>query len=277
MLLTVRDTNSPPHLAADVTTLIINNVPPIVNVGGPYTGSTTVAVFFTAQITDPGILDSHEYRWDFENDGVWDTGWQSSNTASHTYNIGENYLMQCEAKDNYGGVGSDSATVIIDQPNVPPIADAVIYSTSQVETNLPGLGYVVKLDGSGSYDPDSKSLPLYYDWREDVNNPVKNVITEINKHEEIPTTLPLTKPGVYKFHLVVFDGEYNSEPSTITVRVPGWEGEVICEGFIAKIPLWGVNIIVTNTYTHQLDDSGRTDMEGNFLGRFRFRISGCIS
>jgi len=74
----------------------------------------------------------------------------------------------------------------------------------------------------------------------------------------------LTEAGEYKFHLVVFDGEFNSEPATLTIRVPGWSGQVICEGFSGKVPLWGVVVQVSNAFRGQLD-SGRTDDNGEFL------------
>jgi len=265
VVLTVRDTNSPPNTGSDSTTLTIQNVPPTLDLGGPYMGSTTNPIAFTTTLSDPGLLDTHLYRWDFNGDGTWDTGWLGSNAIAHLYVAGGSYIVQCEVKDNYGGVGSDMAAVLVEMPNVPPVAAAVINGTALIETNLPGLGCVVTLNGLGSYDPDSKPLTnLYFDWREDVNNPQKPVIPEASLHNQIVTTVPLNEMGQYKFHLVVCDGEYNSQPATVTVHVPGWRGEVISEGYMAKIPLWGVQAVVTNTYNHQLK-TGRSDAAGNFL------------
>jgi hypothetical protein len=219
---------------------------------------------FAATVTDPGTLDTHEFRWDFTSDGTWDTSWSASSAASHTYGAGGNYLAACQARDNHGAVGSDSATVVINQPNVPPVAHAVIAGTNADTTNLPGLNVSVTLDGSGSYDPDSKPSPLYFDWRDGVDNPLKPALVESTRHSAQATTLPLSKPGVYTFALVVFDGEYNSEAATLTINVPGWEGNVICDGFISRVPLWGVDVSVSNKSMHQLDSS-RTDEGGEFL------------
>ena len=265
VLLTVRDTNSPPNIASDSTLLTVRNVAPSVDLGGPYQAGRGTNVLFTAVISDPGIHDTHECRFDFEGDGTWDTPWTNSATSVHAYALGGTYVALCEARDQHGAVGSDSATVMIEADNVPPVATAVVWGTTLTETNLPGLGYVVMMDGSGAYDPDHSPNPaLYFDWREDVENPQKPVLYETNKHAAVIATKPLDKSGVYRFHLVVFDGQYLSAPATVTVRVPGWEGSVICEGFVGRVPLWGVEVIVTNTYSHELK-TGRTDTEGYFL------------
>ncbi|MCX7005337.1 MAG: SUMF1/EgtB/PvdO family nonheme iron enzyme [bacterium] len=265
VVLTVRDTNSPPNTGSDSTTLTIRNVPPTLDLAGPYQASTTNPVDFTTVVNDPGLLDTHVFRWDFNGDGSWDTDWLTSNSISHLYLAGGSYIVQCEVKDNYGGVGADTASVLIEMLNVPPVAEALISGTALAETNLPGLGYSVTLNGLGSYDPDSKPLTnLYFDWREDVNNPQKPVIPEAILHDKIVSTLPLNEMGQYKFHLVVCDGEYNSQPATVTVHVPGWKGEVISEGYMAKIPLWGVQAVVTNSYNHQLK-TARSDAQGIFL------------
>ena len=265
VILYARDTNSPPNTSSDSALLTVNNVSPQVDIGGPYVGETESNIIFTAIVSDPGILDTHEFRWDFDGDETWDIDWTNLSTVSYAYGAGGNYAAVCGVRDNHGGFGSDIASVLIEAENLPPVAQAVIQGTTLTETNLPGLNYTVTLDGSGSSDPDTKPSPtLYFDWREDVNNPAKPVIVESNRHNQIVTTIPLTKIGEYKFHLVVFDGEFNSEPATITVRVPGWGGQVICEGFSGKVPLWGVDVQVSNSFKGQLD-SDRTDDNGEFL------------
>ena len=265
VILYVQDTNSPPNTASDSTLLTVNNVSPSVDIGGPYVGEINSNIIFTAIVSDPGILDTHEFRWNFDGDETWDIDWTNLSTVSYAYGAGGNYAAVCGVRDNHGGSGSDIASVLIEAENMPPVAQAVIQGTTLTETNLPGLNYTVTLDGSGSYDPDTKPNPtLYFDWREDVNNPAKPVIVESNRHNSIVITSPLTKAGEYKFHLVVFDGEFNSELVTLTVRVPGWSGQVICEGFSEKVPLWGVEVQVTNAFRGQLD-SDRTDDKGEFL------------
>ena len=61
-----------------------------VDAGGPYGGPTTFegdTIEFTASVSDPNLIF---FRWDFNNDGKWDTGvvgnpWVSDLTVRHTY------------------------------------------------------------------------------------------------------------------------------------------------------------------------------------------------
>src|SRR5437867_2399297 len=58
--------------------------------GGPYGGANTFegdTITFTAVVTDPSLIF---FRWDFDNNGKWDSGvvgnpWVSTLTATHTY------------------------------------------------------------------------------------------------------------------------------------------------------------------------------------------------
>ena len=262
--LTVNDNDSPPHEGQEETTLTIQNVAPTVEIGGPYTGSVSQLIIFTAEVSDPGVLDTHTFRWDFNDDGIWDTDWTNSASVQYNYSESGQYIVKCQGRDNFDGIGEDTALALIDAPNVPPVSVAVIGGTLTNEITLDGLGISVELDGSGSYDSDTSPLPeLLYDWREDPNNPERPVLTEDQRGEASPTTAPLSKQGVYRFHLVVNDGEYNSESSTLTVHVPGWSGTVICDGFSTRIPLWGVDVVVSNN-AKGIPDGDRTDGSGRF-------------
>jgi hypothetical protein len=263
VILSVSDTNVPPNTSADTTLLTVENVAPSVELEELYLGTSTNSTVFTARAIDPGIFDVLQFRWDFDGDESWDTDWSTNRIASFLYDTKGMYLVTCEVKDEYDGVGSDTATVLIDTDNMPPVADAVIDGTSLTETNMAGFGYPVTLSGAGSYDPDNSSGSIYFDWREDVDNPQKPVLPEEEKDQQVITSLPLDQPGEYKFHLVVFDGDVLSEAATVTVMVPGWKGEVICEGFAAKVPLWGVEVIVTNKHS-SLPKTDRTDLNGRF-------------
>ncbi|MFQ6107864.1 MAG: hypothetical protein ACE5QF_09840, partial [Thermoplasmata archaeon] len=57
---------------------------PGVDAGGPYGGPDTyegTTITFTATVDDPSLIF---FRWDFDNDGVWDTTWRLSLTMSDT-------------------------------------------------------------------------------------------------------------------------------------------------------------------------------------------------
>jgi hypothetical protein len=53
------------------------------------------SILFTCDAEDEEAL---QYRWDWENDGSWDTSFSSSNSSSHQYDSGS-YQVKCEAYD----------------------------------------------------------------------------------------------------------------------------------------------------------------------------------
>jgi len=99
------------------------NNAPTAEAGGPYSGVTGETVDFEGSGTDTdGEITG--YRWDFTNDGVWDTEWTTSTTATHTYNpsADQDYIVKLEVKDNEGATGSDTASVTITiEPEEPPL------------------------------------------------------------------------------------------------------------------------------------------------------------
>jgi hypothetical protein len=71
---------------------------------------------------------------------------------------------------------------------------------------------LVHLDGSASYDPDKKPLPLTYDWKQ-ISGPSVLLFDPTTTR---PKFTPIAK-GDYEFSLVVNDGQANSKVSTVKV------------------------------------------------------------
>jgi len=53
------------------------------------------------------------YRWDWTNDGSYDTGWSTSPIATHTYTAEGTYTVKLQVKDNEGEMDTDTASVSI--------------------------------------------------------------------------------------------------------------------------------------------------------------------
>lgn len=47
-----------------------------------------------------------EFRWDWETDGTWDTGWRQDPAATHVYEESGSYTVNLEVRDTQGLVGS---------------------------------------------------------------------------------------------------------------------------------------------------------------------------
>jgi PKD repeat protein len=88
------------------------------------------------------------YEWDFDGDGVWDESGPASSTT-HAYPAFGTYHAVLRVTDDNTPprTDTDTDTVVVDQGNLPPMADA----------NGPYVGEVgepITLDGTGSYDPN---------------------------------------------------------------------------------------------------------------------------
>jgi PKD repeat protein len=125
-------------------------VAPVANPGGPYFGTTGIAVSFdgTASSDQDGTVV--EWNWDF-GDGSTGTG----ATPSHTYAAAGTFTVSLTVVDNDGLSSAPASTTatIVEQTQI-PVADPNGPYTG-VE------GREVTFDGTGSYDPDGGSIVSY--------------------------------------------------------------------------------------------------------------------
>ncbi len=110
------------------------NAAPIAEANGPYVGFEGAAIIFDGS----GSIDPEgkplQYRWDFNNDGEWDTDWiDSSPTVSHVYPDDYNGLAVLQVSDNRTSI-TDVANVTISNvaPTVAAGPDQTVYSNDTV-------------------------------------------------------------------------------------------------------------------------------------------------
>jgi hypothetical protein len=96
----------------------VRNVDPVVDIEDYYSGEIGSEIIIIAWAYDPGN-DTLEFRWDWENDGVWDTGRLSDFIMNHTWGDEGIYTILVEVWDGMSN-GSDTATVEITKRNSPP-------------------------------------------------------------------------------------------------------------------------------------------------------------
>lgn len=112
----------------------------------------TIFTFNSSTTTDDhDNLSQLRFRWDWETDGVWDTGWISSTSATHSYTKAGAYSVTLEAKDSSGLIGSVIHTVNVGggagtATHVKLFQDNLPWSNNSMVTMLQNLGFT---EGTG--------------------------------------------------------------------------------------------------------------------------------
>ncbi len=135
-----------------------SNIAPTADAGGPYTGSVGQTIVLSAAGSSDTDGTLNGYKWDFTNDGVYDTDWLTTATTSHSYGSPGTYTVKVMVRDNAGATATATGQVTITGAGKSaPIANA----------NGPYIGLtsaVVHLDGSKSYDPDGNIVNYTWDF-----------------------------------------------------------------------------------------------------------------
>ncbi len=83
----------------------------------PSVGNTTTVFAFTAQASDAhDNASAIQVRWDFQNDGVWDTSWSSSKNATHVFPTAANFTVRMEARNTANLTANATRTVLVQPP-----------------------------------------------------------------------------------------------------------------------------------------------------------------
>jgi PKD repeat protein len=141
------------------TITVITNRPPVADARGPYIGYENVPMILDGGGSYDPDNDSLQYRWDFENDGVWDTPWAASPTIRHTWGDDWKGSIALEVSD---GQLTDEATADVAVLNVLPSGTASITSSQQEGSPITFLAHVT--------DPGSDDLFLTWSWGDGTPN-----------------------------------------------------------------------------------------------------------
>ena len=129
-----------------------SNLPPVAVVGGPSSGSADVELFFDGSESsdEDGFIAG--YAWTF-GDGAIGSGVM----PGHIYQEAGLYTVRLSVTDDDGGISNDEYQVSIDQPDLPPLADAAGPYGGFSNTEY-------QLDGSGSQSLNEGGEIVQYDW-----------------------------------------------------------------------------------------------------------------
>jgi len=214
-IITTSQGDTTKEATATATTIVaLANQPPTANFTvTPTSGDTTTNFNLDASSStdDKDPVTSLQVRWDWEDDGAYDTGWTTTKTASQQYTIAGTYTIKLEVKDTGGLTATATKQIVVTLPNNPPVANA---GTDFWVTQ----GEAFTLDGSASYDPDGD--PLTYTWDDNYGDFVG--VTGVKPS----VTLNTVDHGNKKKHnitLTVSDGRGGLNTDTVEVTViPPW-------------------------------------------------------
>ena len=231
--------------ATDIDTASVTispNQAPVADAGGPYSGKVGSSV----RLDGSGSSDSDGsvvgYRWDFNNDGSWDTEWVTSSTAAHSYPHVGTYTVKLEVKDDDDATDIDTASVSI-STNKAPVAEA----------NGPysgGVNNSIKFDASGSSDPDGSIVGYRWDFTNDGS-------WDTNWLNQKTTTHAYLKPGTYTVKLQVKDNDEATDTDTASVSITGNSWPTARAG--------GPYTAIINEPT-TFDGSSSSDPDGSIVG-----------
>lgn len=101
-------------------------------------------------------LDRLQFRFDFEGDGAWDTGWGNETAIVHRYGRPGDYSPAVEVRDTWGDTALADGRVTIN--NTAPVANATATPVEgTVETEF-------RLDASNSTDLEDGLAGLEFRW-----------------------------------------------------------------------------------------------------------------
>ena len=128
----------------------------------PLSGSTETQFEFDASACtdEEDETSTLEVRWDWENDGSWDTDWSSNKTINHKYNSEGEYTVALEVKDSGGFKDSETHDVSVQGSggNTSPTA---IFSVSPSSGST---STTFEFDASDSYDNEDPTSDLQVRW-----------------------------------------------------------------------------------------------------------------
>jgi len=223
---------------------------PTADAAGAYTGNEGSPVTFNAGgSTDDSAL---RYRWDFDNDGVWDTGWLTSATAAWTWD--DDYATQDVYLEVFDERLRDMAITSVTINNVAPIVTA---TGSTIDENG-----IATVSGTISDPGTQDDFAVEIDWGEGAlqfySYPAGST-TFSEPHQYLDDNPTGTPADTYTINVAVIDkdGGVGTAATTVTVNnvapVVTATGDTIDENGIATVSGTITDPGTLDTFTVEID------------------------
>jgi len=181
------------------------NQKPVANITGPFIGYVNQTIIFSAQHSYDSDGYIIGYRWDFNNDGLFDIDWLEEVFITHVYDAAGSYTVKLQVKDDEGETSIDSYVIdiiLLEPDQYPPIAQIEIISEEDLIINE-----TISFDASGSYDPDG--VIVNYLWNFDDGN-MSTLVKLVHSYPQ---------SGNYTVILTVTDDDGLTSVAAVTVSV----------------------------------------------------------
>lgn len=189
--------------STDTVNITIRNVTPTVDAGPDITVTVGASVTLHATGADSNE-DALTYTWTkVSGPSVSLPNMNQQDITFRPPSAGQ-YVFSVRCSDGVNTSAADQVTVTANAANQAPTANAGMDQDVAV-------GTLVRLDGSGSTDPDGDSLS--YRWSQ-----VSGASVTLSSTTAVSPTFTPQVVGTYEFQLVVSDGSLFSNPDRVVIR-----------------------------------------------------------
>jgi hypothetical protein len=181
--------------------VIIVNSPPVAVLGGPYSGVEGSAIAFDASGSSDPDGDPVQFRWDFDSNGTWDTGYSANPVAAFTWDDDHTGAVAIEVSD---GELTDTASTGVSVANVNPTITSIAGPVDPIP-----VGTTVDVTGAFT-DPgilDTHTAEIA--WGD--GSVTAGTVSESGGSGTVVGSRVYAVPGVYRVTLTVNDDDGGSD------------------------------------------------------------------
>ncbi|MFC1902094.1 PKD domain-containing protein [Chloroflexota bacterium] len=231
------------------------NTPPVADAGGPYVTTENFPVEFDGGASTDPENDVLEYRWDFDSDGTYDTGWSPFFKASNMWCDDYNGTVTLQVRDTGGLTDTDTATVEV--TNLAPVIDKIKADATEVQCK----DQPITFTGIGK-DPGCDTVRVEWDFG---NGTTYVDITQVGPPFNSVVTYTYGEFGDYTVTLTVTDDDGGSAVASIDVAVWDTTPPVLSGQCVEGVNPHGNNIPGKNRDKNGKGDKKNVNPDGFYL------------
>ena len=177
--------------------IVTVNNPPVAALAGPVTGVEGSTCSFSASQSSDADGDPLQFRWDFDNNGTWDTAYSSSGAATHTW--ADDYAGTVVV-EVYDGYATATAPTTVTVANANPVITTIAGPVGPIPVGV-GMSLVGSFTDAGTLDTHTAA----FSWGDGTSS--AGTIQESGGSGTATGAHVYVVPGVYRLTLTVTDDD----------------------------------------------------------------------